>query len=175
MSRSANSFLTVAQGRNCKLRRRIRNTQDVLPVITEHPLDTRQALIASFFKLVHSSCSELTTVHADSGTYYCVAKNKYGEARSREASLKIAMLRDDFRTRPRTTQAVIGNRAVMECVPPKGFPEPVQRSDAGLYQCVATNMVGEKVSSPARLSVYEKPYFQVGNFFTSFPHISSEA
>lgn len=41
---------------------------------------------------------------ADSGTYYCVAKNKYGEARSREASLKIAMLRDDFRTRPRTTQ-----------------------------------------------------------------------
>lgn len=80
----------------------------------------------------------------------------------------------------------------------------VQRSDAGLYQCIATNMVGEKVSSPARLSVYEKPYFQVGldsfffgggaqltsllkyrvssiisfqigNFFTSFPHSSSKA
>lgn len=41
---------------------------------------------------------------ADSGTYYCSAKNKYGEARSREASLKIAMLRDDFRLRPRPVQ-----------------------------------------------------------------------
>ncbi|VDO75999.1 unnamed protein product, partial [Onchocerca flexuosa] len=129
---------------------------------------------------------------ADSGTYYCVAKNKYGEVWSREASLKIAMLRDDFRIRPRPLQAVIGNRAVLECSPPRGFPEPVvswrkdeqdlrpqdedgivlhpsgnlviekvQRSDAGFYQCVATNMVGERLSNPARLSVYEKPYFLV--------------
>lgn len=43
---------------------------------------------------------------ADSGTYYCVAKNKYGEVWSREASLKIAMLRDDFRIRPRPIQVV---------------------------------------------------------------------
>uniref|UniRef100_A0A915AF13 Roundabout n=1 Tax=Parascaris univalens TaxID=6257 RepID=A0A915AF13_PARUN len=203
---------------------------DVLPVITEHPLDvivakgepaalncaakgpdvqiswykdgqrviTNKDETSSHRLILQTGALFLLRVNngksgkdADSGTYYCVAKNKYGEARSREASLKIAMLRDDFRTRPRTTQAVIGNRAVMECVPPKGFPEPVvswrkndrefrpedderitilpsgnliidkvQRSDAGLYQCVATNMVGEKVSSPARLSVYEKPYFQ---------------
>lgn len=128
---------------------------------------------------------------ADSGTYYCVARNKYGETRSREASLKIAMLRDDFRTRPRNVQSVIGGRAVLECSPPKGFPEPVvswkkdereltiegderitlhpsgnlvienvQRSDSGFFQCVARNMVGEKLSNPARLSVYEKPSFQ---------------
>ncbi|VDM46236.1 unnamed protein product [Toxocara canis] len=211
-------------------------TEDVLPVITEHPLDVIVAkgepaalncaakgpeLQISWYKdgqpvitnkdettshrlILQTGALFLLRVNngksgkdADSGTYYCVAKNKYGEARSREASLKIAMLRDDFRTRPRTTQAVIGNRAVMECVPPRGFPEPVvswrkndrefrpqdddritifpngnliidkvQRSDAGLYQCVATNMVGEKVSSPARLSVYEKPYFQQKEFAT---------
>ncbi|VDN57108.1 unnamed protein product [Dracunculus medinensis] len=127
---------------------------------------------------------------ADSGVYYCVAKNKYGEARSREATLKIAMLKDDFRVRPRTLQAIIGNRAILECSPPRGFPDPVvswrkderelnpqddpritlhpggnliidkvERSDSGFYQCIATNMVGEKISNPARLSVHEKPHF----------------
>lgn len=79
----------------------------------------------------------------------------------------------------------------MECSPPKGFPEPsviwrkddhdlprdtdrfkihqsgnlviedVQRSDSGLYTCVAWNMVGERVSGPARLFVSEKPTFLV--------------
>ncbi|KIH65704.1 hypothetical protein ANCDUO_03973 [Ancylostoma duodenale] len=35
------------------------------------------------------------------------------------------MLRDDFRTRPRTVQALSGDKAVLECSPPRGFPEPV--------------------------------------------------
>uniref|UniRef100_A0A0N5AAJ1 Down syndrome cell adhesion molecule-like protein Dscam2 n=1 Tax=Syphacia muris TaxID=451379 RepID=A0A0N5AAJ1_9BILA len=129
---------------------------------------------------------------SDAGNYYCVAKNAYGSARSREASLKIALLLDDFKIRPRGVQAILGQDTVLECSPPHGFPEPivswrkneqefhiekdsritlnppgnlvfseVDRKDAGMYQCVATNVAGEKVSNPVKLSVYEKPYFQV--------------
>lgn len=161
------------------------------------PVITNKEEVNSHRLVLHTGALFLLRVNngkngkdADSGTYYCVAKNKYGEVRSREATLKIAMLRDDFKLRPRTVQAVIGNRATLECSPPRGFPEPVvswrkddrelrpqdddritlhpsgnliidkvQRSDGGFYQCVATNMVGEKVSNPARLSVYEKPHF----------------
>lgn len=129
---------------------------------------------------------------SDAGTYYCVARNKFGEARSQEANVRVAMLRDDFRINPHAIQALIGSRVTLECAPPKGFPEPIvvwvkdereldtqesikyhltpegnliienaQRSDAGFYQCVANNMVGKRISKPARLSVYEKPRFMI--------------
>ncbi|PAV85388.1 hypothetical protein WR25_09827 [Diploscapter pachys] len=126
----------------------------------------------------------------DAGSYYCVAKNEFGEAKSNEGSLKLAMLREDFRTRPRSVQVLAGEKATLECTPPKGFPEPVvswrkddkelkvtdhptytlhpdgnliiepvDHTDSGTFQCVASNMVGERISPPARLSVYEKPRF----------------
>lgn len=129
---------------------------------------------------------------SDAGVYYCVARNKFGDVRSQEANLRVAMLRDEFRINPHSVQALIGNRVTLDCLPPKGFPEPVitwrkderevntqnnekyqltdsgnlnienaQKSDAGFYQCVATNSVGERISKPARLSVYEKPKFLV--------------
>uniref|UniRef100_A0A915HN40 Roundabout n=1 Tax=Romanomermis culicivorax TaxID=13658 RepID=A0A915HN40_ROMCU len=60
----------------------------------------------------------------DSGVYWCVARNAHGSAQSRNATLKIATLRDDFRTRPRSVQAILGQQATMECSPPKGYPEP---------------------------------------------------
>lgn len=41
---------------------------------------------------------------SDAGAYYCVASNEHGEVKSNEGSLKLAMLREDFRVRPRTVQ-----------------------------------------------------------------------
>ncbi|KAI6239118.1 Immunoglobulin I-set domain protein [Aphelenchoides fujianensis] len=107
----------------------------------------------------------------DLGTYYCVASNELGNATSQSAHVRQATLRDEFRVRPHNVNAILGKDAVLECSPPRGFPEPsvswrrdehplpdnrrysvhpsgnlvienVQRSDAGLFSCVAMNMVG---------------------------------
>ncbi|XP_065507964.1 roundabout homolog 3 [Caloenas nicobarica] len=124
----------------------------------------------------------------DEGVYVCVARNYLGEATSRNASLEVAVLRDDFRQPPGDVVVAAGEPAVLECVPPRGHPEPsvswkkdgawlsskderltirggklmvpsARKSDAGVYVCVATNMVGERDSEPAELVVFERPAF----------------
>ncbi|KAI6188704.1 Immunoglobulin I-set domain protein [Aphelenchoides besseyi] len=126
----------------------------------------------------------------DLGTYYCFVSNEFGNATSQLAHVRQATLRDEFRVRPHNVNAVLGKDAILECSPPRGFPEPsvswrrddhplpdnrryslhpsgnliienVQRSDSGLYTCVAMNMVGERTSPSARLFVSEKPRFLV--------------
>ncbi|NWQ95897.1 ROBO1 protein, partial [Burhinus bistriatus] len=90
------------------------------------------------------------------------------------------VLRDDFRQPPGDVVVAAGEPAVLECVPPRGHPEPsvswkkngarlsdkderltvrlmlasVRKSDAGVYVCVATNVVGERDSEPAELVVF---------------------
>ncbi|NWW99038.1 ROBO2 protein, partial [Caloenas nicobarica] len=93
------------------------------------------------------------------------------------------VLRDDFRQPPGDVVVAAGEPAVLECVPPRGHPEPsvswkkdgawlsskderltirggklmvpsARKSDAGVYVCVATNMVGERDSEPAELVVF---------------------
>ncbi|NXW44846.1 ROBO2 protein, partial [Nyctiprogne leucopyga] len=93
------------------------------------------------------------------------------------------VLRDDFRQHPSDVVVAAGEPAILECVPPRGHPEPsvtwkkdgvqlgdkderltmrggklmlanAQKSDAGIYVCVATNVVGEKSSEPAELVVF---------------------
>uniref|UniRef100_A0AAQ5ZN85 Roundabout, axon guidance receptor, homolog 3 (Drosophila) n=1 Tax=Amphiprion ocellaris TaxID=80972 RepID=A0AAQ5ZN85_AMPOC len=134
-----------------------------------------------FLRIVHGRRSK-----PDEGVYTCVARNYLGEAISRNASLEVAILRDDFRQAPSDVVVAAGEPAVLECVPPRGHPEPTvswkrnnarvstkddrismrggklmishtRKSDAGMYVCVGTNMVGERDSDPAELVVYERP------------------
>uniref|UniRef100_A0A8V1A2R0 Roundabout guidance receptor 3 n=1 Tax=Gallus gallus TaxID=9031 RepID=A0A8V1A2R0_CHICK len=136
-----------------------------------------------FLRIVHGRRSK-----PDEGIYVCVARNYLGEATSRNASLEVAVLRDDFRQSPGDVVVAAGEPAVLECVPPRGHPEPTvtwkkdgtrlsdkderitirggklmmattRKSDAGIYVCVATNMVGERDSEPAELVVFERPAF----------------
>uniref|UniRef100_A0A7N6BZC3 Roundabout, axon guidance receptor, homolog 3 (Drosophila) n=1 Tax=Anabas testudineus TaxID=64144 RepID=A0A7N6BZC3_ANATE len=134
-----------------------------------------------FLRIVHGRRSK-----PDEGIYTCVARNYLGEDISRNASLEVAILRDDFRQAPSDVVVAAGEPAVLECVPPRGHPEPTvswkrnnvrvstkdervtmrggklmishtRKSDAGMYVCVGTNMVGERDSDPAELVVYERP------------------
>uniref|UniRef100_A0A671NXQ4 Roundabout, axon guidance receptor, homolog 2 (Drosophila) n=1 Tax=Sinocyclocheilus anshuiensis TaxID=1608454 RepID=A0A671NXQ4_9TELE len=103
-------------------------------------------------------------------------------------SLSLSVLRDDFRQNPTDVVVAAGEPAILECVPPRGHPEPTiywkkdkvridekddrikirggklmisntRKSDAGIYICVGTNMVGERDSETAQVTVFERPTF----------------
>ncbi|KAL2094463.1 hypothetical protein ACEWY4_009182 [Coilia grayii] len=99
-----------------------------------------------------------------------------------------AVLRDDFRQNPADAVVAAGEPVLFECQPPRGHPEPTiswrkdglniddrderitirggklmitnaRKGDAGKYVCVGTNMVGERESEVAELTVLERPSF----------------
>ncbi|XP_067909938.1 roundabout homolog 1 isoform X2 [Heterodontus francisci] len=125
---------------------------------------------------------------SDEGVYTCVARNHLGYDVSKNASLYVASLREEFRLQPSNVVVALGEQAEMECLPPRGHPEPTVtwkkngaplnqkderyriavgkliisytlRSDSGVYVCIATNQAGRRESEAARMSVLEKPTF----------------
>ncbi|NXM17927.1 ROBO4 protein, partial [Ploceus nigricollis] len=94
-------------------------------------------------------------------------------------------LRDNFRLQPGDLVTTTGQALELDCVPPLGYPEPyitwkkdgvtldlvggryvvtkgklqvasAQRSDSGLYICVAANAAGKRESRGARVSVLDR-------------------
>uniref|UniRef100_A0A8C6Q7G6 Roundabout guidance receptor 2 n=1 Tax=Nothobranchius furzeri TaxID=105023 RepID=A0A8C6Q7G6_NOTFU len=152
----------------------------------ENPRSHRMLLPSGslfFLRIVHGRRSR-----PDDGIYVCIARNYLGEAVSRNASLEVALLRDDFRQNPQDVVVAVGETANFECQPPRGHPEPTtfwrkdktrldlkddritvrggkltisntKKGDSGIYVCVASNMVGERESDKAQLSVFERPTF----------------
>lgn len=96
------------------------------------------------------------------------------------------VLREEFKTLPKSQAIVSGDRVTLDCVPPRGYPEPkvywakdgrpvslpsnriklipggslrindVRPHDAGRYTCIAENLIGTKESPPAILEVSGK-------------------
>lgn len=84
---------------------------------------SRQMLLPAGDLLVLSV--SFTRRETDGGIYYCEARNELGVAKSRNATLKVATLRDEFRLEPQDTRVAHGEMVMLECGSPRGSPEPV--------------------------------------------------
>ncbi|XP_039620070.1 roundabout homolog 1 isoform X2 [Polypterus senegalus] len=158
------------------------------PLKTERPGSQSQPILLPDGNLFFLQVVPGRRGNSDEGSYTCVAQNKHGKALSRNATLYVAALRDEFRAQPSDLEVAAGDPAILNCTAPKGHPEPnvtwkkdgvplnrssgqysilngrllishTQKNDSGAYVCIASNTVGLRESRVARLSVLEKPTF----------------
>ncbi|KAL4228715.1 Leucine rich repeat C-terminal domain [Mactra antiquata] len=133
-----------------------------------------------FLRFIH------TTNKSYVGTYYCKARNIHGSVVSREANVRVAVIKDEFRQQPVDTLRAIHSTVTLHCKPPRGEPDPdiswehngkavmpsdritlhddgdltissLTVQDGGEYVCKASNTAGDRLSSPALLTVLEVP------------------
>ncbi|XP_060765257.1 roundabout homolog 1 isoform X2 [Neoarius graeffei] len=157
-----------------------------IPLEPEKMEDQSQPIILPEGSLFFLSVVTGKKSQSHEAMYSCLAQNSAGTAISRNASLHIAALREEFRMQPGDVEVAAGEVAVMNCSPPVGHPEPnitwrkdgilinttdehyielsgkliiapAQKRDSGIYICVASNIVGVRESRAARLTVLEKP------------------
>ncbi|XP_029029600.1 roundabout homolog 4 isoform X2 [Betta splendens] len=148
--------------------------------------DAPQPMVLSDGSLFFLSVGGGRRGQSHEGVYACVASNGAGTATSRNASLSIAVLQEDFIVQPSDVEVAEGETAVLKCGPPVGRPQPnimwkkdgvpidstdrqytelsgklifapAEKNHSGSYVCVASNTVGVRESRAARLSVLSKP------------------
>ncbi|XP_053213198.1 uncharacterized protein LOC128396610 [Panonychus citri] len=72
-----------------------------------------------FYKVVSGEGKD-----SDTGIYYCIARNQIGKVYSRNATVNVGYLRDDFRLIPKSDTVIAGDSVTLDCSPPRGSPEP---------------------------------------------------
>ena len=122
----------------------------------------------------------------DAGTYWCVGNNAHGATRSKNATLTVATISDEFVEEPEPlVRARSGHMVNLPCRPPQGIPDPsihwikddqmianttriytttegdlvithMLEGDSGTYKCVARNVAGTRESIPVAVTVMSK-------------------
>ncbi|XP_050710954.1 roundabout homolog 2-like [Eriocheir sinensis] len=131
-----------------------------------------------------------TRRESDAGTYWCVASNRYGATRSRNATLTVATLSSEFQSVPEpAVKARVGDSVSLPCRPPRGTPQPevtwlrdgrqvsdssrvhvtedgdlaisnAVEKDSAVYVCRARNAAGSREAPATTLSVMTPPWFE---------------
>ncbi|XP_024917243.1 immunoglobulin superfamily DCC subclass member 3 [Cynoglossus semilaevis] len=147
------------------------------------PVETgrRAAVLANGTLLIRNFSKRRESNETDAGEYDCAAQNRYGMLISRKARVQLASL-PKFLSHPQSVTVDEGGVARLTCQV-NGIPEAnitwqrdrrplttddprytllphgvlqitsVQRTDAGLFRCMASNMANTRYSDEAQLSV----------------------